>query len=175
MSLVVFLRGVNVGGHKAFQPSVLARKLRGLDVKSIGAAGTFIVRGKVGERTARAEFLKHLPFDAHVMICTARELVDLVCNDPFDDRALDQDIKRFISVLERRPRVMPDLPIHAPEGKDWQVAVIAVRGPFAVSFLRRTGKTLVYPNEVIEKQLDVAATTRSWSTILNVRQALESD
>jgi uncharacterized protein (DUF1697 family) len=175
MSLVVFLRGVNVGGHKAFQPSVLARKLGGLDVKSFGAAGTFVVRGKVGERAARAEFLKHLPFDAHVMICTAPELVDLVGGDPFDDRALDQDIKRFISVLERRPRVMPRVPIHAPEGKDWQVAVIAVRGPFAMSLLRRIGRTLVYPNEVIEKEFGVAATTRSWSTILKVREALDPD
>lgn len=175
MSLVVFLRGVNVGGHKAFQPSMLARKLSGLDVKSVGAAGTFIVRGKLGERTARAEFLKHLPFDAHIMICTAAKLVDLVCDDPFDDRVLDQDIKRFVSVLERRPRVVPRLPIHVPEGKDWQVAVIAVRGPFVMSLLRRTGRTLVYPNQVIEKQLGVAATTRSWSTILKVREALEPD
>ena len=48
MALVVFLRGVNVGGHKAFQPTVLARALAALDVKSIGAAGTFVVRGKGG-------------------------------------------------------------------------------------------------------------------------------
>ena len=27
MALVIFLRGVNVGGHKAFQPSALAREM----------------------------------------------------------------------------------------------------------------------------------------------------
>ena len=174
MSLVVFLRGVNVGGHKAFQPSVFARKLGGLEVKSVGAAGTFIVRGNVGERTVRSEFVKHLPFDAHVIICMGRELVDLVRDDPFHDHALDEDIKGFVSVLESRPGGRPRLPIHQPEGKGWQVAVIAVHGRFAVSLLRKTGRTLVYPNEVVEKRFEVVATTRSWNTILRLRHDLET-
>ena len=43
MALVVFLKGVNVGGHKTFRPSVMARELQ-LDAVSIGAAGTFVIR-----------------------------------------------------------------------------------------------------------------------------------
>ena len=175
MPLVVFLRGVNVGGRKTFRPSVLAKKLAGLDVKSIGAAGTFTVRRKVRARTARAEFLRHLPFDAHVMICPAKELVDLVDDEPLRQHALHEDAKPFISVLERHPREQPRLPIHAPEGKAWQVAVIAVRGRFALSLHRRTGGALVYPNEVVEKRFGVAATTRSWNTILKLRADLESE
>lgn len=50
MASVVFLRGVNVGGHKAFQPSAVARDLADLDVVNIGAAGTFVVRKPVGHR-----------------------------------------------------------------------------------------------------------------------------
>jgi hypothetical protein len=38
----VFLRGVNVGGHKTFQPSALAKELMELDAVSLG------VRGKRG-------------------------------------------------------------------------------------------------------------------------------
>jgi uncharacterized protein (DUF1697 family) len=172
MALVVFLRGVNVGGHKAFQPTVLAQKLAALEVKSIGAAGTFVVRSKQSARAARAEFLKHLPFEAQLMICTAAELDDLVSDDPFAGGKPDPAIKRYISILEKPLRVAPRLPIHAPEGKDWQVAVTAVRGPFVMSLHRRQGKTLIYPNEVVEKRLGVAATTRNWSTILSVREAL---
>src|SRR6185295_12228721 len=44
MAVVVFLRGVNVGGHRRLRPSVLAKELERLDVVSIGAAGTFVVR-----------------------------------------------------------------------------------------------------------------------------------
>ena len=41
--LVVLLKGVNVGGHRTFRPSVLAKALRRYDVVNIGAAGTLVV------------------------------------------------------------------------------------------------------------------------------------
>jgi hypothetical protein len=44
MALVVFIRGVNVGGHRTFRPSVLARGLSDYGVVNVGAAGTFVVR-----------------------------------------------------------------------------------------------------------------------------------
>jgi hypothetical protein len=69
MALVVFLRGVNVGGHRRFRPSVLARELSDHDVVSVGAAGTFVVR-KPGRRARfRAELLRRLPFAAQVALC----------------------------------------------------------------------------------------------------------
>jgi hypothetical protein len=36
MALVVFLRGVNVGGHRTFRPSVLAKELSDHDVRRAG-------------------------------------------------------------------------------------------------------------------------------------------
>jgi hypothetical protein len=50
MALVVFLRGVNVGGHKAFRPSALAGALADFDVVNVGASGTFeeSKRGRIG-------------------------------------------------------------------------------------------------------------------------------
>lgn len=44
MALVVLLRGINVGSHRTFQPSVLAKQLKHLDAVNIGAAGTFLIR-----------------------------------------------------------------------------------------------------------------------------------
>ena len=177
MSLVVFLRGANVGGHKAFRPSVVATRLTELGVKSFGAAGTFIVRRRATERAVRAAFAHELPFDAHVMMCTAQDLIDLVDADPLRDHAEARDVTRYVSVIEKRPRAMPSLPIYAPESpgnNDWQVAVMEIRGCFAVSLHRRKAKTLVYPNEVVEKRLGVAATTRNWNTMLTLRAALDA-
>ena len=37
MALVVFLRGANVGGHRRFRPSILARALIHYDVVNVGA------------------------------------------------------------------------------------------------------------------------------------------
>jgi hypothetical protein len=44
MALIVFFRGINVGGHRAFRPSVLAKELSIYDAVNVGAAGTLVVR-----------------------------------------------------------------------------------------------------------------------------------
>jgi len=77
MALVVFLRGVNVGGHRTFRPSILARELSDYDVVNVGAAGTFVVR-KFGSRAKlRSALLRKLPFEAHVVLCQGRDLMRL--------------------------------------------------------------------------------------------------
>jgi uncharacterized protein (DUF1697 family) len=165
MALVVFLRGVNVGGHRTFQPAALAKDLAALDVVNVGAAGTFVVRQKIGQTKLRAEFLKRLPFEPELMICPARDLLDLAASDPFGDDTCPDGVTRYASILARRPKTLPDLPICQPDGDDWQVKVVAVSGPFALSLHRRQGRTLVYPNEVVEKRFGVSVTTRNWNTI----------
>ena len=165
MALVVFLRGVNVGGNKTFQPSALARELADFDVVNVGAAGTFVVRKKVGQAQLRAEILRRLPVKAELMICRSRDVLDLAFREPFREDHLDTDVKRYVSVLANRPRALLPLPISQPAGEDWQVKIIGVTGRFALSLARRLGRTLVYPNEVVEKKLGVSATTRNWNTI----------
>ena len=72
MALVVFLRGVNVGGHKTFRPSLVANQLSDFDVVNVGAAGTFVVRNRISQAKLRAELLRRLPFEAEVVICRQR-------------------------------------------------------------------------------------------------------
>jgi hypothetical protein len=83
MALVAFLRGVNVGGHRRFRPSVLARELSHYGVLNVGAAGTLVVR-KPGSRTKfRAALLRKLPFEAEIVLCEGRDLVRLETENPF--------------------------------------------------------------------------------------------
>jgi uncharacterized protein (DUF1697 family) len=172
MALVVFLRGVNVGGRKAFQPSALAHEMADLDVVSIGAAGTFVVRTSLSASSARDDFGRQLPFDAEMMICQAREVLGLITKGPFGTGPSEAGTTRYVSVLEKRPRTLPPLPIVQPAGDAWQVKVFSVSGRFALSLHRRQGRTLVYPNEVVEKKLGVSATTRNWNTISAVCDVL---
>ena len=59
---VVFLRAANVGGNDVFRPAQLALALPHLDIVNVGAAGTFVVRGKASEARIRREILEQLPF-----------------------------------------------------------------------------------------------------------------
>jgi hypothetical protein len=56
VALVVLLRGVNVGGHRTFRPAALAAQLAHLDTVNIGAAGTFVIRKRIGRGDVRTEF-----------------------------------------------------------------------------------------------------------------------
>ncbi len=165
MAWVVFLRGVNVGGHKAFRPSAVARALRELDVVSVGAAGTFVVRQRVSRATLRAAMQRALPVATELMLCRAREVQDLHRDSPFARARATGTVTRYVTVLARRPRRSPPLPLRRPAGRDWQVHVIGVRGVFVLSLHRRRGRTLIYPNAVIERHFGAAATTRNWNTI----------
>jgi uncharacterized protein (DUF1697 family) len=173
MALVVFMRGVNVGGHKAFRPAALARELAAFDVVNLGAAGTFVVRKPVAQAKLRAAIQKRLPFTAELMIVSGRDLLDLVDGAPFTGRS--EDATRYVSVLAKPPRTPPRLPIHRPDGEDWQVQVFRLSGRFALSLHRRVGRNLLYPNEVVEKALAVPATTRNWTTIAAVADILEKE
>src|SRR2546423_7948711 len=99
MALVVFLRGVNVGGYRRFRPSVLAKELSDYGVVNIGAAGTFVVRKPGASAKFRAELLKKLPFEAQVMLCDGRDILRLTTENPFGAKTSRPGIVRFVSIL----------------------------------------------------------------------------
>src|SRR5206468_10001464 len=114
VALVVLLRGVNVGGHKTFRPTTLTKQLKHLDAVNIGAAGTFVIRQRVTRAQLRAELASRLPFDTEIMICAGREIVRLLTRNPFGNEPVRPDVVRFVSVLSKRPRSAPSLPMRLP-------------------------------------------------------------
>src|SRR5437879_10163399 len=110
MALVVLLRGVNVGGHRTFRPSIRAKELSNHDVVNVGAAGTFIVRKPGSRAKFRAELLRQLPFEAEVVLCDGRDLIRLEMENPFATEPSRPDVVRFASILSSPGRVPIDVP-----------------------------------------------------------------
>ncbi|SPE51675.1 hypothetical protein SBV1_140029 [Verrucomicrobia bacterium] len=167
MPLVVFLKGVNVGGNKSFRPSVLASRLAKYGVTSVGAAGTFVVAKPISRAQLRSEFRRHLPFEAELMICEAKEILDLASADPFAGEVAGPEIVRFIGVLAEGPRLLPALPLSLPPGQAWLVKIIAVRGRFALGLYRRTMQTIALFGK-LEKHLGGSLTNRNWNTMMTL-------
>src|SRR5271154_4525181 len=119
MAHVVLLRGVNVGGHRTFRPTVLAKQLAHLGTVNVGAAGTFVVRHAISRVTLRAELERRLPFETEIMICQGPEIARLMAQDFFAGYPARSDIVRFVSVLARRPRTAPRLPMNLPSHGQW--------------------------------------------------------
>ncbi len=164
MALVVLLRGVNVGGHRTFRPTVLARQLTHLDAVSIGAAGTFVIRQPITRAQLRAEFASRLPFDAEVMICQGREIVRLMSQNHFADQPSHPGIVRFVSVLGRHPRSAPSLPFSLPSRGKWLLKILAREDRFVFGVYRRHMKVISYLG-TFDRLFGVPVTTRNWNTI----------
>jgi len=171
MALVVFLRGVNVGGHRTFRPSVLARELSDYDVVNVGAAGTFVVRKPGSRAKFRAALLRKLPFEAHVVLCDGRDLLRLETENPFGTETSSSDVVRFVSILSKAGGVRASLPVTFPPDGDWLVRVMASQGQFVFGMYRRHMKTIGYLGQ-IDKLYGVPATTRNWNTIIAILRIL---
>jgi uncharacterized protein (DUF1697 family) len=174
VAAVVLLRGVNVGGHKTFRPSVLATQLKHLDAVNIGAAGTFVIRQPIDQAQLRAEFERRLPFDAHIMICHGRDIAALMARDFFSDHAARPDIVRFVSVLSQSPRSAPSTPMSLPATGQWQVKILAREKRFVVGLYRRHMKAIGHLG-TLDRVFGVPATTRNWNTITAIAATLRPE
>lgn len=173
MALVVFLRGVNVGGHRTFRPSVLAQSLSAFDVVNVGAAGTFVVR-KPGARPRFLAALKaELPFEADVMICDGRDVARLATDHPFGSAAPEPDVVRFVSVFSESASLRAPIPLALPDEGEWLVRVLAAKGQFVFGEYRRHMKTIGYLGR-LDALFGARATTRNWNTIQSIVRVLDA-
>lgn len=173
MALVVLLRGVNVGGHRSFRPTVLTKELADLDVVNIGAAGTFVIRQPVTQARLRDELVRRLPFDAEIMICHGRDILKLMSQSHFGDQPVRHDVVRFVSVLSRNPGVTPSTPVSFPASGKWLMKVLARERRFVFGVYRRQMRAIGYLGD-IDRLFGVPATTRNWNTITAIAKVLES-
>jgi uncharacterized protein (DUF1697 family) len=171
MHWVVFLRAVNVGGTNRCQPALIAAQLARFDIVNIGAVGTFVVGENVSESALRTAIARKLPFKCEIMICRARDIINLVSKDPFSGQPSGPDITRFVSVLAKRLPTPPLLPFCLPSDDDWLAKIIAIQERFVLGLYRREMKATSYLGK-IEKLLGVPATTRNWNTIEKVAKVL---
>ncbi len=168
---MVFLRGVNVGGHRTFRPTELARDLTHLHAVNVGAAGTFVIRGRIGRAELRREVARRLPFETEIVVCEGRDVAALLAADPFAGEAERPDVVRFVSVLARAPRTAPALPLALPERGPWLLRVLERRDRFVLGVYRRRMKAIGHLG-TLDRLFGVPATTRSWSTVRAVGEVL---
>jgi uncharacterized protein (DUF1697 family) len=171
MALVVFLRGVNVGGYRTFRPSLLARQLRRFDVVNVGAAGTFVIRHPVSRATLRAELARRLPFETHVMICSGTEVLRLASSNSLAGEPSGPDVVSFVSVLAKRREPAMPFPLRFPPTGAWGLKIVGQQGRFVFGIYRREMRAIRHLAQ-LEQLFGVPATTRNWNTIMAVAQLL---
>jgi len=175
MSRVVFLRAANVGGKNVLRPAQLVAALAHLDAVNVGAAGTFLIRGKASAALIRREILTRIPFELDLAVLPGRDVLDLVRGAPLGHAAFSKDQRGWVAILCGKPKGRPKLPLTKPEGKDWSVRLERIEPPFAIGLWRRRARGYIAPNQVVETALGVRATTRYWETIERIAELIEED
>jgi uncharacterized protein (DUF1697 family) len=173
VALVVFLRGVNVGGHRTFRPTRLAKALTHLDAVNIGAAGTFVLRRPMTRAQAHAEVTRRLPFVAEIVICRGRDIASLIAQDPFVGQSKPGGVVRFVSVLSQRPSLTPSTPLRFPSTGPWLMKILTRRGRFVIGMYRRHMKVIGYLG-ALDRLYGVPVTTRNWNTIAAIARVLHA-
>jgi uncharacterized protein (DUF1697 family) len=108
-SLILLLRGINVGSHKRVSMSDLRAALSEAgfaDVRTYVQSGNVVISSraapaKVGAKAERL-IAKRFGFDVDVIVRTAEDLAEVVARNPLGDVAADPKLYQ-VSFLDREP------------------------------------------------------------------------
>jgi hypothetical protein len=84
------------------------------------------------------------------------------------------DTVRFASLLARRPRAEPRLPLTLPSSERWLLKVLVRDGRFVLGLYRRHMKVIGYLG-ALDRLFGVPLTTRNWNTITAIGDVLTRD
>jgi uncharacterized protein (DUF1697 family) len=168
---VVFLRGINVGGHTVTK-DVLQEAFTSLgfrDVSTFKQSGNIIFNADTSDSEAvktqiEAKLRKTLTFHVAVFVRTITQLKKLIAHNPFKGHE-EKDADFQVTFLESAPTRLPFvLPVRIPKST---ADVISVLGTEVFSVTRGHGDGGM-PNPFLKSKLKVKATTRNWNVVREI-------
>jgi uncharacterized protein (DUF1697 family) len=171
---VAFLRAINVAGHAVVRMSDLRDAFAAAGCQDVR---TYIQSGNVlfasPEENAAALFQEVLVKlrellgkEPSVLFRTVREVERIVGGAPFKGFEAEPDIKLYVAFLSQKPRNKPRFPLHLAE-EGLEAFAMKNLEVFIVSRRKKNG-FYGFPNNFIEKELGVSATSRNWSTVTKI-------
>lgn len=175
---VVFLRAINVGGHKLIKMEDLRKIFESLKLKNVK---TFIQSGNVFFETTEKnsdavskKIEKHLNktlgYEVKTFIRTDNEIEDIIKNNPFSKAKPGKDLALYLAFLSEKPDKEPaDSLISLNNDSE----TFYIRNREVYCLIRKDIKTQ-FSNNWLEKKLKLPATTRNITTITKINVMLDS-
>lgn len=105
---------------------------------------------------------KQLGYEVVVLLRTLQELIDITETNPFGNNTTDEAIKCYVTFLKNNPDKTFTFPIIS-EKDGLEIFQINNLDVFILS--REVKGRYGFPNNFLEKEMKVSATTRNWTTI----------
>lgn len=171
---VAFLRAINVGGQSMVKMDVLRRAFEragGVNVTTYIQSGNVLFDLPAGKlattvRNVRRNLRVLMGHEPDVVCRTLHDLERAVARAPFLELAGTPNIKLYVTFLSRKPARRPRLPF-VSEKEALEIVAMTDREVFIVSRPKKT-RFFGFPNEVVETEFSVAATSRNWSTVFHL-------
>jgi len=167
---LVFLRGVNVGGHLV-KMAELKKVLEALGFQNIK---TFLASGNVAFEAAETdtkvltgkiekELEKKFGFGILIVIRTHKDIEKLVAMDPFRGIVVDKNTRRYVTFLKEKKASALKIP-YSSVGGGFRILKVTEHEIFSVLQLNEERRT-VDLMAIVEKEFGNKVTTRNWNTV----------
>jgi len=171
---VAFLRAVNVGGRAVVKMDDLRAMFeRAVDhgVKTLIQRGNVLFEATARDvagvvRSAANRLKRRSGTEPEIIVRSVAQIEEIIEEEPFRNFRSTPNIKWYVAFLSRPSSIKPVLPLISSK-EALEVIHISDREAFIVSSPKGRGP-FGFPNNFIEKQLDVSATSRNWSTVTKI-------
>jgi uncharacterized protein (DUF1697 family) len=176
---IALLRGINVGGKNVIKMEDLRQLFESLGFENVK---TYIQSGNVYFESAdknesaltkkiEMQLRKTLNDDVLVFIRTIAEVKAIVNLFPFNKIKTAPGTKFYVSFLKDELKKKPKLPHISPK-KDVEIIEIKKREIYCLT-VEINGR-FGFPNNFVENEFNIAATTRNWLTVCALLKLTDS-
>lgn len=169
MTHVAFLRAINVGGTGLVKMAHLQEAFTAAGcrkVRTLIASGNVLFEADDVDEV-RPRILKKvaalLRAEPVIVFRTMRELEAIVRAAPFGSLTADRAVKLYVMFLAGKPARRPVFPLTLP--KERLEAIGMRKGDVLIVSRPKPNGWYGFPGTWLERELGVAATARSWSTV----------
>ncbi len=174
---VVFLRGINVGGHHKVPMEELRKVLEGMKFENVTTllnSGNIILDtiadGLADLEDKIAEKLENtFGFQIPIIIRKSEVIEQLINKAPFKDITLTKDIRLYVSFLKKNASTVLELPWISPDNS---FRIIEKTDNTVLSVLDLAVSKTPKAMKALEDYYGSELTTRNWNTIERISKKL---
>ncbi len=170
---IALLRGINVSGHrkiKMIELREMLEKMNFYEVETYIQSGNVVLKSKESNNDKIAERIKNgiadtFGFDVPVLVKTHDELKSIFDNNPFSETADIENKRIYFALLKETPK--PEM-IAAFRKEEFIGELFVVADDCVyLNYTIGAGKAKL-SNNLIERKLKVAATSRNYNTMVKL-------
>jgi len=175
---IVFLKGVNIGGHNRVKMDILKKALEEREFEHVRTyinSGNLILRSTQEKETITEQVAKiiqaNFGIQVHMIVKTADELMAITAKDPFSTETENDHARRAVVLLSERVEPVR-MQIFKDEGKVIENYYLA--GDLLFVYYHNGFAKTKFTTDYIERKLRIVTTARNWNTILKLTEMIRN-